>query len=131
MLPQTRYRSTSREVVEVSAMGLTAFPFDAVLDVTPNTLLGNDTATAAPAKALTTTQVRALLGVYTTAQVGALLSGKSDAGHTHAYSSLTGIPATFAPSAHNQALHELNTLRATIQALKGHLGISKQEPEAG
>lgn len=71
-------------------MGLTAFPFDAVLDVTPNTLLGNDTATAAPAKALTTTQVRALLGVYTTAQVDALLSGKSDARHTHAYSSLTG-----------------------------------------
>jgi predicted heme/steroid binding protein len=28
------------------------------------------------------------------------LSGKSDTGHTHAYSSLTGIPSTFSPSAH-------------------------------
>jgi hypothetical protein len=129
MLPQTRYRSTSREVVEVSAMGLTAFPFDAVLDVTPNTLLGNDTATAAPAKALTTTQVRALLGVYTTAQVGALLSGKSDAGHTHAYSSLTGIPATFAPSAHNQALHELKAVSETVLDLKDYFKISKQDAE--
>lgn len=98
-------------------MGLTAFPFDAVLDVTPNTLLGNDTATAAPAKALTTTQVRALLGVYTTAQVDALLSGKSDAGHTHAYSSLTGIPATFPPSAHNQAW---STITGTPTTLAGY-----------
>lgn len=98
-------------------MGVTAFPFDAVLDVTPSTLLGNDTATAAPAKALTTTQVRALLGVYTTAQVDALLSGKSDAGHTHAYSSLTGIPATFAPSAHNQAW---STITGTPTTLAGY-----------
>jgi len=98
-------------------MGVTAFPFDAVLDVTPNTLLGNDTATAAPAKALTTTQVRALLGVYTTAQVDTLLSGKSDAGHTHAYSSLTGIPATFAPSAHNQAW---STITGTPTTLAGY-----------
>lgn len=98
-------------------MGVTAFPFDAVLDVTPSTLLGNDTATAAPAKALTTTQVRALLGVYTTAQVDALLSGKSDAGHTHAYSSLTGIPATFPPSAHNQAW---STITGTPTTLAGY-----------
>lgn len=98
-------------------MGVTAFPFDAVLDVTPNTLLGNDTATAAPAKALTTTQVRALLGVYTTAQVDALLSGKSDAGHTHAYSSLTGIPAAFPPSAHNQAW---STITGTPTTLAGY-----------
>lgn len=108
-------------------MGVTAFPFDAVLDVTPSTLLSNDTATAAPAKALTTTQVRALLGVYTTAQVDALLSGKSDAGHTHAYSSLTGIPATFPPSAHNQALHELKAVSETVLDLKDYLGISNQD----
>ena len=90
-------------------MGLTAFPFDAVLDVTPSTLLGNDTATAAPAKALTTTQVRALLGVYTTAQVDALLSGKSNTGHTHAYASLTGIPSTFTPSAHQHAASDISS----------------------
>jgi len=90
-------------------MGLTAFPFDAVLDVTPSTLLGNDTATAAPAKALTTTQVRALLGVYTTAQVDILLSGKSNTGHTHDYASLTGIPSTFTPSAHQHAASDISS----------------------
>ena len=31
------------------------------------------------------------------------LDGKSDTSHTHAYSSLTGIPATFAPSAHSHS----------------------------
>jgi hypothetical protein len=30
-----------------------------------------------------------------------------------------------------QALHELKTVSETVLALKGHLGISKQEPEAG
>jgi hypothetical protein len=45
---------------------------------------------------------------YTKTQVDTSLAGKSDTGHTHAYSSLTGIPSTFTPSAHTHA--EIGTL---------------------
>lgn len=37
---------------------------------------------------------------YSKTEVNTSLTGKSDAGHTHAYASLTAIPATFAPSTH-------------------------------
>jgi len=55
-------------------MAITAFPFSAVLDVSANTLLGNNTGSAAAAIALTATQVRTLLSVYTSAQVDTLLA---------------------------------------------------------
>lgn len=42
------------------------------------------------------------------AELNTLLAGKSDTSHTHAYSSLTGIPATFAPSAHTHTAAEIS-----------------------
>jgi hypothetical protein len=54
---------------------------------------------------------------YTKTQIDTSLAGKSDTGHTHAYSSLTGIPSTFTPSAHTHAeigtLGSLNTTTKT------------------
>jgi hypothetical protein len=55
-------------------MAITAFPYTAVLDVSASTLLGNNTGSPAAAIALTATQVRTLLSVYTSAQVDALLA---------------------------------------------------------
>lgn len=56
-------------------MAITAFPYTAVLDVSANSLLGNNTGSTAAAIALTATQVRSLLSVYTSAQVDSLLAG--------------------------------------------------------
>jgi len=55
-------------------MGISAFPYTAVLDVSANTILGNNTGSAAAAIALTATQVRTLLSVYTSAEVDTLLA---------------------------------------------------------
>jgi len=55
-------------------MGISAFPYTAVLDVSANTLLGNNTGSSAAAIALTATQVRTLLSVYTSAEVDTLLA---------------------------------------------------------
>lgn len=44
------------------------------------------------------------------------LDGKSNTGHTHAYSSLTGIPSTFAPSAHTHAISEVTSLQTSLDA---------------
>ena len=55
-------------------MAISAFPYTAVLDVSANTLLGNNTGSPAAAIALTATQVRSLLSVYTSTQVDALLA---------------------------------------------------------
>lgn len=55
-------------------MGISAFPYTAVLDVSANSLLGNNTGSPAASIALTATQVRTLLSVYTSAQVDALLA---------------------------------------------------------
>jgi hypothetical protein len=56
-------------------MAISAFPYTAVLDVSANTLLGNNTGSPAAAIALTATQVRTLLSIYTSAQVDSLLAG--------------------------------------------------------
>lgn len=55
-------------------MAISAFPYTAVLDVSASSLLGNNTGSPAAAIALTATQVRTLLSVYTSAQVDALLA---------------------------------------------------------
>lgn len=78
---------------------LTAFPYSAVLDVSPSSLLGNNTETATEAKALTTTQVRALLSLYTISQVDTLLAAKAASAHTHPVSDITGLSTTLATKA--------------------------------
>ena len=70
-------------------MGLFAFPYTSVLDVSANSLLGNNTASPSTAVALTATQVRSLISVYTTTEVDTLLSGKANTSHTHAASDIT------------------------------------------
>lgn len=42
------------------------------------------------------------------------LDGKSNVGHTHAYSTLTGIPSTFAPSAHGHLISDVSNLQTTL-----------------
>lgn len=42
------------------------------------------------------------------------LAGKSNTGHTHSFGSLTGIPATFAPSAHRHPWGDLDGVPATF-----------------
>lgn len=42
------------------------------------------------------------------------LDGKSDTGHTHAYSSLTGIPSTFAPATHSHATSDVTGLDTAL-----------------
>ena len=80
-------------------MGVMAFPYTAVLDVTANTLLGNNTGSAAAAQALTASQVRTLCSLYSTTEVDTLLSGKASSSHTHgnitnagAIGSTSGVP---------------------------------------
>jgi|GEM_PF-1859854 len=76
-------------------MAIAAFPYTAVLDVSANAILGNNTGSTAAAIALTATQVRTLLSVYTSAEVDTLLAGKSNTGHVHAASDITsGVIAT-------------------------------------
>ena len=70
-------------------MGLFAFPYTSVLDVSANSILGNNTASPSTAIALTATQVRSLISVYTTTEVDTLLSGKANTSHTHAASDIT------------------------------------------
>lgn len=53
----------------------------------------------------------------------AALDGKAASSHSHAYSSLTGIPSTFAPSAHGHAISEVTGLQA---ALDGKAAASHQ-----
>jgi hypothetical protein len=80
-------------------MGVMAFPYTAVLDVTASTLLGNNTGSAAAAQALTASQVRTLCSLYSTSEVDTLLSGKASSSHTHgnitnagAIGSTSGVP---------------------------------------
>ena len=80
-------------------MGVMAFPYTAVLDVTANTLLGNNTGSAAAAQALTASQVRTLCSLYSTSEVDTLLAGKAASSHTHgnitnagAIGSTSGVP---------------------------------------
>lgn len=70
-------------------MGLFAFPYTSVLDVSANSILGNNTASPSTAVALTASQVRSLISVYTTTEVDTLLSGKANTSHTHAASDIT------------------------------------------
>jgi hypothetical protein len=44
------------------------------------------------------------------------LDGKAAASHTHSYSSLTGIPATFAPAAHSHPQSDVTSLVADLAA---------------
>ena len=76
-----------------------AFPYTAVLDVTANALLGNNTGSAAAAQALTASQVRTLCSLYSTSEVDTLLAGKASSSHTHgnitnagAIGSTSGVP---------------------------------------
>lgn len=80
-------------------MGQTAFPFESVLDVTPLTLLGNNTASASAAKALTPSQGRALLDVYSAGQTDTLLAAKAAVSHTHLQSEVTGLATALAAKA--------------------------------
>lgn len=48
--------------------------------------------------------------------VESTLPNKSDVGHTHAYSSLTSIPSTFAPSAHTHTSSEVTDFTTASQA---------------
>ncbi|UGL61907.1 minor tail protein [Arthrobacter phage EastWest] len=50
----------------------------------------------------------------TKSYVDAQIATRSAAGHTHAYSSLTGIPATFAPSAHTHPWADVTGKPATF-----------------
>lgn len=52
--------------------------------------------------------------VATTAFVTTGLAGKSDTGHVHAYSSLTGIPSTFTPSAHSHVTSDVTGLDTAL-----------------
>lgn len=70
-------------------MGFFAFPYTSVLDVSANSLLGNNTGSNASAIALTDSQVRSLISVYSTTEVDTLLSGKANTSHTHAASDIT------------------------------------------
>ena len=70
-------------------MGETAFPYQAVRGLPAESILGNNTITVGPSKSLTPSQVRALLGVYNTSEIGTLLSGKSNVGHVHAAGDIT------------------------------------------
>jgi len=80
-------------------VGQTAFPFESVLDVTPLTLLGNNTNSVSAAKALTPSQGRALLDVYSTGQTDTLLTTKAAVSHTHLQSEVTGLVAALAAKA--------------------------------
>ena len=80
-------------------MGQTAFPFESVLDVTPLTILGNNTASASAAKALTPSQGRALLDVYSAGQTDTLLAAKAAVSHTHLQSEVTGLTTALAAKA--------------------------------
>ena len=51
---------------------------------------------------------------YSKTEVNTSLTGKSDAGHTHAYASLTAIPATFTPSTHSHAIADVTNLQTTL-----------------
>ena len=80
-------------------MGVMAFPYTAVLDVTANAQLGNNTGSAAAAQALTASQVRTLCSLYSTSEVDTLLAGKASSSHTHgnitnagAIGSTSGVP---------------------------------------
>jgi hypothetical protein len=59
-------------------MGLTAFPYSAVLDLAANTLLGNNTEVKSNAKILTPSEVRSLLSVYDSTYIDGALSLKAD-----------------------------------------------------
>lgn len=50
------------------------------------------------------------------ADIAALQAGKSDTGHTHSYSSLTGIPSTFTPSAHTHVKSEVTGLQTALDS---------------
>lgn len=64
-------------------MGVSAFPYPAILGVPAYTILGNPNGTEQAAVALTASQGRSVLGVYSEGQVDALLAAKSDVGHNH------------------------------------------------
>jgi hypothetical protein len=51
---------------------------------------------------------------YTESEMDTKLSTKSDTGHTHAYSSLTGIPSTFTPSAHTHLWADITDKPSTF-----------------
>jgi len=54
---------------------------------------------------------------YSKAAIDTALGGKADNGHTHSYSSLTGIPSTFAPSAHGHPQSEITNLTTDLALL--------------
>lgn len=55
---------------------------------------------------------------YTKTQSDALLAGKSDISHTHAYSSLTGIPSNFTPASHTHPQSDITNLTTDLSAKK-------------
>ena len=95
-------------------MAISAFPYTAVLDVSANTLLGNNTGSPAAAIALTATQVRSLLSVYTSTQVDALL-----ANYQPVDSDLTAIAALTTTSFGRSLLTQADAAatRTTIDAV--------------
>lgn len=59
---------------------------------------------------------------YKKVVVDLLLSGKSDAVHTHAYADITGKPSTFTPSSHTHSQSEVTGLVSALNAKQDDLG---------
>lgn len=98
-------------------MGITAFPFSAVLDVGANTLLGNNTGVAAAASALSASQVRSLCSLYSSTEVDTLLGGKSNVGHTHSQSDVTGLTTALAGKSNVGHTHPQSDITGLTAAL--------------
>lgn len=86
-------------------------------DITNSTATGRNVLTAVDAAS-----ARAAIGAgVSNLALGTVAGTAAEAIHTHAYSSLTGIPATFAPSAHQHEIGHVNGLVAQLDTLSGRI----------
>lgn len=100
-----------------SVAGRTGSVVITVADVSDASNVGRNVLTAAsPASA------RSAIGAGTSNLVlGTTAGTASEATHTHAYASLTGIPSTFTPAAHQHEIGHINNLVATLDNLDSRL----------
>jgi len=100
-----------------SVAGKTGAVSLAVADLTDSSAVGRNVLTASSAAA-----ARSAIGAGTSSLVlGTTAGTAAEATHTHAYSALTGIPATFTPAAHQHEIGHVNNLSAQLDTLSGRI----------